>query len=340
MATVSPRLEGLVLFGHRAFLTFDERLEFTAYVDHSDQNYWDQRGNARIVAPWRRMGFFSDLVLNRVRERPVDLQDIRPTRRERGLGGGVILLPGWRTELEMGVTRTRWAYSDPDFLADGQTIDERLDRDQDRLSLRARYRLVGRTYLTSDAYLGRFEFAEPDPDGGSKDSRERTLLPGVDFGEGGRLSGTARLGWTEIDTEDSQRPDFSDVVGNIALAYRPGSHTTLRADAMRQPGFTVTGSTLYYLESRAGVGAVRYFNRIVGIEANVARTRLTFPDTSDDRTDRILQYDGAVRLRLAENSLGRRVEYRLRLERYVRDSTLDSEDLSRTTFGVGAVVGF
>jgi hypothetical protein len=275
-----------------------------------------------------------------VKERPVDLQDIRPTQRERGLGAGVILLPGWRTELELGLERTRRSYSDPDFTADGQTIDERLDRDENRANLRARYQLVGRTRLTADARLGRFAFDHPDPEGRSKDSRERTFLPGLDFGEGGRLSGAGRVGWTTIDALDAGFPDFSDVVGKVELAYRPGSRTTLNADALRQPGFTVLGSTLFYLETRARLGAVRYFNRLLGVEANVSRARVSFPGSSDERIDAIVAYDAALRLRLAENSLGRRVEYRLRLEVYERDSTLDSEDLSRTTFGVGAVLGF
>ena len=47
-ATVSPRLEGLVLFGHRAFLTFDERLDYTAYVSAGELNYLNHRGNARV----------------------------------------------------------------------------------------------------------------------------------------------------------------------------------------------------------------------------------------------------------------------------------------------------
>ena len=47
-----------------------------------------------------------------------------------------------------------------------------------------------------------------------------------------------------------------------------------------------------------------------------------------------------MRFRLAENSLGRRVEYVLRIERYERDSDIPSQNKDRTAFGINAVVGF
>src|SRR5436190_14013114 len=33
---LAPRVEGVVLFGHRAFLTFDERIEFYAYARQTE----------------------------------------------------------------------------------------------------------------------------------------------------------------------------------------------------------------------------------------------------------------------------------------------------------------
>ena len=53
-ATLSPKLDGLFLFGDRAFLTFDARFDYTAYAQHTDQNFTNKRGKARMKLPVRR----------------------------------------------------------------------------------------------------------------------------------------------------------------------------------------------------------------------------------------------------------------------------------------------
>lgn len=340
-ATLSPKLDGLLLMGDRAFLTFEEKLEFTGYLEYSDQNYINQRGSARVTFPLERIGFFVDGVLNRINERPVDLEDIRPQRDERGYGAGIILVPGWRTEIEIGSSYLELRYSDRDQDPQlGQSIDQRLDRDEDSTNIKATYRIAGRTRLALDARFGTIDFVYPLAS--THDSRAISLLPGVDFGEGGTLTGTFRLGWAKIDAEEQISPDLSELVGKADLVYRPSPRTTFRLTARREPGFTVGGDSVYFLHSRVKIGAVRYLNRIFGVEASGTAGRLTFPSslTLDDREDDLLLYDAGVRFRLSENEMGRRVEYSLTLGRYERTSTDPLAERSRTTFGIGAVVGF
>jgi len=340
-ATLSPKLDGLVLFGDRAFLTFAEKLEHTLYLDHSDQNFTNQRGAARVTFPLHRTGFYVDGLYNRLKERPVDQQDIRADRDEDGLGVGLILVPGWRTEIEIGRSYKTWSYfdedADPDALV---TIGDRLDRSEDRNTLEVRYRILGRTRLTMDAHVGTIEFDSAISSG--RDSQEWGVIPGLDFGEGGPLSGSVRVGWTEIDADHPTQTDFDDVVGRAELAYRPRSRIRLRLDALREPGFTVATDSIFYLDTRVRMRAVYYLTRIVGIESGGSRGKLEFPGASGafEREDDIDTYEVGVRFRLAENSLGRRVEYSLRLQRYRRDSTDDLQDRSRTVFGLNAVVGF
>jgi hypothetical protein len=238
--------------------------------------------------------------------------------------------------------RTDWSYFDPDFEEGGQTIDERLDRLERHDRLRLRYHLRARTDVTLDAQTTGLDFDNPTVEGRSKDSRGWSLRPGVDFGEGGVLSGTARFGFGRVDSEDPDLTDFSGLVANAELAYRPNPRATLTLAAVREPGLTVTGTSIYYVETRYRLRAVYYWNRVFGVEAGTSQGGLTFPGggSSAERQDDILEYDGGIRLRLAENSLGRRVEYALRLGRYRRDSTSDELDLSRNTFGLTAVVGF
>ena len=50
---LSPRIRGLVLFGHRAFLTFDERLEFYAYAQQREIDCAKTAGDAAASAVHR-----------------------------------------------------------------------------------------------------------------------------------------------------------------------------------------------------------------------------------------------------------------------------------------------
>ena len=115
-ATLSPKLDGLMLFGDRAFLTFLAKLDFGLYLQNSSLNFINKRGKTRITLPSRskRFGLFADLSLSSVNERPVDLQDIRPIRDNRLFGVGAIVEPGWRSSVEVRQSRSKITYVDPD----------------------------------------------------------------------------------------------------------------------------------------------------------------------------------------------------------------------------------
>lgn len=344
-ATLTPKLDGLILFGSRAFLVFTERLDYTLYLKNTDQNYLNQRGTARLTFPFRRLGLFTDLGLSNIKERQVDRQDIRPERREARLGFGILLRPGWRTEIEVSQSTTDWRYVDPDFEGESSSIGDRLDRTTSTTLLKAAYRLLGRTELTLDGYTRTHDFDNLFPSGDlliDRDSRERSVQPGLAFGEGGALTGSIRVGWAEIDATDPVQPDLSAWVGRIELAYRPNSRWILRSDGERTPGFSAFEENTYFLNTAFGLRGVYYWSRVFGVESGGSLGRLTFPEsmTGAVREDRLRRYDLGMRMRLAENSLGRRVEYSLRVGRYRRESTLPEVEHSQTTFGLNAVVGF
>jgi hypothetical protein len=332
--TLAPKVDGLVLLGDRAFLTFQDEAAYTAYFDTSDQNYWNFKHAGRVTVPFGRFGVFSDLQLSDVRERPVDRDDIRPERRDEVLGGGFIVLAGWRTEIELGFRRRDITYTD----RDNSNIGDDLDRLQRTTSVGAAYRIRGRTRILLDAEWSDIEF-DDRPD---RDARETTLLPGLAFGEGGRLTGRLRLGWSSIRPREQGRDDFEGVVGDVSLFYRFGFGTQMQTRYERKQDFAVSGNRQFLRTTEVGLRFVHYFNRILGAEIGGSIGDLDFEDdgAGPTRRDDLLRYDAGVRFRLAENSLGRRVEYVLRIERYERDSDIPSQNKDRTAFGINAVVGF
>lgn len=335
-ATVSPQLDGLLLLGSRAFFQFHEQLDYTAYLKQSNQSFLNQRGSGRLTVPFHRLGLFTDVALNRYRDRPADQFDIRPKVHEDLLGAGAILSLGWRTQLELSQAGSIWRYSDPDAVPGAPPVAQ-LDRREVRNRLLARHDLSDRAGLTLELNGTRVDFEQPLP-AGDRDSRLLRVLGGFEFGEGGTLAGAARLGYVRSHSPNPALAELSETIGDMELVYRLSSGTRVKLTGERLPGFTVFGDQSYFMHTNYGLRGLHYLNRIFGVESGVASGRLSFPGTA--REDRTRSYDAGVRLRLAENTLGRRVEYGLKLGRHNRDSTVDGLDLEQTTVSIDATLGF
>ncbi|MDH3786787.1 MAG: hypothetical protein OEV00_15855, partial [Acidobacteriota bacterium] len=127
-ATLTPKLDGLVLIGSSAFLTFRQAFDYRAYQTFTDLNYLDSRSRARMTVPFRNFGVFVDGEHARSHQRPQDQEDLRPLQISQRLRGGLIFRPSWRTEVELGLTTDRFTHEDEDAILNGQSISERLDR--------------------------------------------------------------------------------------------------------------------------------------------------------------------------------------------------------------------
>lgn len=337
---LSPRIEGLVLFGDRAFLTFKERLDYTAYFGRSDLNYFENLGSARLTVPFGSIGAYADFALNRLKDPPASEIDSRPERREQRLGAGILWRIGWRTEANLGVVRSDWTNYDPDGqLYDGFTVGDLLDREERGWDAKLRYRLSGITRLTLDVSRRDIVFDNPDV---QRDTTQGTVMPGLDIGSGGPLSGTLRIGSSRLDAKAEGVPDFSGPVVDAALLWRVSQATSARLEAGRRVGFAIYQTNRYFASDFQEVRGLHYLTRIVGLEVGVGRERLEFPGSSDltPRVDQVRRRSAGIRLRLPESVLGRSAEYTLGIYRRRRDSTDDTLDLSRTVFAFGASLGF
>ena len=357
-ATLSAGAEGVVLLGNAAFLTFDQRFDYTAYLETSEQNFLNTNTRARMTVPFGGFGFFGEFEITDAQERPVDREDIRPQRRTDRFNVGAIATLGWRTEIELAVGRQDWRFSD----TDGTSLDpndpnavpfvtENLNRDVDTARLSATYRLKGRAQLTLRYEREDVEFEFPGRIIGVGDVRrdavETRILPGIRFGDGGALTGHVELGRSEIEAESPELPDFSGLAADAELLYRPGRRTSFRLVYLRRPGYEISSNNRLLLNETIALRSVRYLNRVFGVELGTSETTIElFPSISGDfagtdgRVDTLLRYDVGLRLRMSENSIGRRIEYAFRVGRYRRESTDPNFDNSQSTFGIDAIVGF
>jgi len=339
---IAPRASGVVLFGHRAFLTFDERLEFYVYAQQHEVDYFNQLGRMRLTVPFRRFGLYGDLGYDRIQDRPIDAQDSRPIRKELPTGGGLIAKVGWRTDGELGFTHSRFTGEDPDDPCQPGggcfTIGQRIDRVESGIRLKARYLAFGRARILLDASRRTIEFDDPAV---QRDGKERRILPGLDFGLGGRVFGTLHVGWANFDLKRAGAADFRGTVADVALGYRfGGSGSYITLIGARDVRYSVLESTDLYTYTGAETTFVKYFNRFLGMELGGGRGTLDFLGDAAARRDDLLTGTAGIRFRISENDLGRRVEYAFRYVFTRRDSTDDSLDQTRGTVGFGVSFGY
>ena len=333
---LAPRVDGLVLFGHSAFLTFDERIEYYAYASNTDLNYFNQFGSARVTIPFRRFGFYGDVGLYRTRDRPIEAQDARPIRREVPVGAGVILKLGWRTDAELGLTRDRLTAEDEN----DPTLGPRIDRVETGTRLRARYLLVGRTRLLLDTSRRTIRFDDAGT-AGRRDGEERRALLGVDFGLGGTISGTVRAGYSNFDLVNPTATGFSGLVADAALAYNfGGTGSRITLIGARDTRYSLYDETNLYILTSGELSLIKYFNRFIGADIGASRAVLEFLGDPQDRVDHYTTMSAGIRFRFSETDLGRKVEYSFRYVRGVTDSTRDDLDQSRGTIGFGVSYGY
>jgi hypothetical protein len=302
------------------------------YKTYFDQTYLNQLGSGRLTVPFKKLGVYADVVLNDTEERPADQLDVRTNVRERGFGTGLLVQAGWRTDAELGVFRRTLAYDDPNNPA----TPDLLDRTERGTRAYGRYLLFGRARLTLEMSNRDITFREPSV---GRDATQRRIVPGLDFGLGGRLTGTVRYGWAHLDSKNLAYPDYNGPVGEARLSYRFGAGTTVQAGGLRDIGFSIYMPTGYYENATYDARVIQYFNRIFGAEAGAGRGRLSFPPPAD-RVDRIVQFDAGLRLRVSETTLGRRVEYSLKVTRWTLTSSIPYYDQTRTTLGFNAVIGY
>jgi hypothetical protein len=337
---LSPRVEGVVLMGGLGFLTFRERVDYTAYAGYSDLNYTEHQGSYRLTVPFRRLGFYGDFANNRLKDPPLSEIDTRPVREEIRVGAGIILRLGWRTDAEIGLVRSDWTVTDPDYVSStGLTIGDLQDRVESGRQLRVRYRLTGLTSVTLDTSNRDIVFDNPTVE---RDATETVIAPGFQFGENGRIAGSVRIGAAWIDAEKETVPDLSTPVGDVKIAFRMSSVTSFRIEGQRRAAFSIYEGNRYYIQSLYEGRIVHFLNRVFGIEAAAAAGLLTYPEVeqASAREDSNRRYEAGVRFRLPESALGRQTDYTLFVRRWRRDSSIDSLDQSRTIVGIAANVGF
>jgi len=350
--TLGGGLEGLVLFGDRAFLEFDGRLNYTMYQTYGgsttintplgqqeipSQNYVNGGVTSRVTIPFRGgWGVFADLDLIQLENRPTSEFDTRVKQRTSRFGFGFIVELGWRTFVEFTRATADLSYDD------GRTdlTSAQLDRIDQSNQLKFIYRVTGLTSLTLEMTSTDYTFDVAS----QRDSTQRSILPGFVFGERSKLGGWVKAGYSNFDMKDPGQPDYSGPVGEARLYYRMGSGTTLRLEGGRVVSFAVFGGNTFYLNRFGHLRATHFINPVIGFFVGGGLGQLSFPGSGTSqqgqRIDDNSEYEIGVLFRAAHIQNGKTVEYGFSWREMRRDSTLPSYDQTRGTWGFTVNAGF
>jgi hypothetical protein len=261
------------------------------------------------------------------------------------LGAGFIVQFGWRTDAELGYVRTRFTADDPsDPCVPGDVgscaINKLNDRTEVGARLKARYLAFGRTRVLLELSERTITFNDYRISL-LRNGDERRQMVGLDFGLGGTISGTFRVGHSNFSLVDPAQTGFNGPVADIALAYNfGGSGSRITFIGARDVRYTIFDSTPLYVYTGGNLKLTKYFNRFLGFEVGAGRAKLNFLGSEPLRIDTDTNLTAGLLFRISENDLGRRVEYALRYTRFVINSTIETLDQNRGTIGFGVSFGY
>src|SRR4029077_13637064 len=110
-----------------------------------------------------------------------------------------------------------------------------------------------------------------------RDGRERRQLVGLDFGLGGRVFGTFRVGHADFNLTAPGATGFNGPIADVALGYNLGSSgSRLVLTGARDVRYTVFDAPPLYVYTGGDLSFIKYFNRFSGAEIGLGRASLTF----------------------------------------------------------------
>jgi hypothetical protein len=325
-ATLAPELEILAPVRDRAALKLREQLSWTTFADHQEQNFLSNNIAARGELFLRNWSFHANASHLSTRERPADEIDLRPRREQRRLLLGTRFEHRERLALDLEASRQDTEYSDdspdPDF-----TFRERLNRTEDAAHLTLAIRVGRRTDLVVEAERRLVEFENLGAL--ATEARERRLLGGVDWAPRDTLKVKVRAGNLRLSPEGGVDQSFDGLAGLASVQVRLFSRLNATLEGDRDLFISSFTNNLFAIQNRGALRLSTPLTRRFGAEAGVELFRVQYSNrdqASERRDDSGTRHYVGTQCRISD-----KLSAGLRLSRFERDSSLETQDRSLTT---------
>lgn len=338
-ATAGVGAEAVLLAGNRGGFRLAQEFDYVAFGKNTDLNHWNGSGRARGVLILKTLALSLEDRFASERERPTTEIDRRVRRENNAVTAALRTLRRGRLGLLASARHDRIDYGSED--AESALVAERLNRDENALTLRGAARVLPKTTFTLEGTVERVEFANRSL---GRDTRERSILAGFLFDPSASIQGDLRVGPLRLEAPDRPQSDRTGLVGDGRLSARLGRRARFKGTFGRDIGFSVLADNLYYVSTAWSAACEHFFSRRLSGELLYGRGLNHYPETvtragtdpfQGIRDDRLTTWRATVRLRGNE-----RVGLQIGAERVTRDSTDDFYDRTRSFYTLGTTYAF
>jgi hypothetical protein len=315
----------------------------------ADLVWYEKFAAERSVNPAAALG--GELYLHRImlfgegsylntRQRPNQDIDVRARHVDQQIGGGtrVAVTPEVSVELTARQMSTRY---DPTVEYDNTSLQRTLNRDNETIGVRARYRLTSLTSLAVRYERERDTFALSP----WRDSRSSRVMPGVEFKPRALINGSAYVGYRKFTPADPAiLPGFEGLVAQLTMSYTLLGATTFAVSGSRDLTYSYDELQPFFIDNSVGASVRRALGRRFDVLASADRHAYDYQQllTSDlplvdrvPRTDVTWNYQGSFGYRL-----GRSGRVAIGASYWQRDSTTRPfRDYDNLRFGGTASFG-
>ena len=273
--TVGPAVNVYLPIYRKLVLSAYGSPQYVYYAKTAQERTWNYYFTGSAALSLKRVFLSFDWIYSDARERWNTEVDIRPRRKEHGLGGSFLVQTSHRTSLSVGYRQEKYDYENLDY----QTFNvrEQLNRKEQYVDLSAYYQVTSRTKFFLDFEHGLFNFDFADT-AALKNSQSQAAYVGVEFSPTGRIRGKARVGFKFFDVKNPGATDYQGVVGDAQVSVRLAKPLVVRATYVRDVNFSLWYTNAYYLGSTIGPGVSLYVLRFVRLDYDYSLGRNRYPE--------------------------------------------------------------
>jgi hypothetical protein len=337
--TAGPAVNVYVPIYRKLILSAYGSPQYIYYTETKRERTWNYYFAGSAALNLKRVFLDFDWKYSDARERWNTEIDIRPRRKENGLGGVFLVQTSHRTSFSVGYRQSKFNYENLDV--ENFNVQQELNRKEQYVDFSAFYQVTSRTRYFVDFELGRyrFDFATAAV---LKDSQSRAVFAGLEFSPTGKLRGRARIGYKIFDIQNPASTDYQGVVGDALVSVRLARPLVVRASYARDVNFSLWYNNAYYLGSTIGPGVSLYLLRFVRIDYDYSLGRNNYPEVQPDggggavkRFDEYRTHAVGLYFRIRKKTaIGFVASW------WARISNIASENDNRTFFGMNLTYDF
>jgi hypothetical protein len=338
--TAGPAVNVYLPIYRRLILSAYGSPQYVHYFKTARERTWNYYANGSAALNLRRVFMSFDYRYSDARERWNTEIDIRPRRKENGLGGSFLVQTSHRTSLEASYREVKYDYENIDL--DVFNVRERLNRKERYADFLAYYEATSRTKLFLDLEYGKYDFEFADT-ALLRDSRSRAAYAGLEFSPTGRIRGRVRLGYKYFDITNPELKDYRGFVGDSQVSVRLAKPFVVRASYTRDVTFSLWYNNAYFIGSTPGAGASLYPLKFVRLDYDYSFGRNRYPEEQPGtgggpnvkRLDDFRVHTGGLYFRIwKKTAIG------VIASRWTRISNLASENDTRYFYGLNLTYDF